>query len=248
MGALTGPTTKRLPAPEPSFTPAARGLTRGIFQGGAGYPGSTVEQRFGASVGFGLPPELQNAMKNYLAQPTAAQRAADFSLPALQRQLEGEPGADTLAALQPLYQQNLASVMNNGPRFSSGNERLQLKALQDFTLFQAQTREQAANRQIQAALAAGQVGAGAAQANAQQLQTYGGLTQQQQQIMLQALGPFIQALLNGGLSSGIAVGPSVLGQIASLGGTAAAVYTAGKGPGTTAPATPAAPTGPKLPV
>jgi len=160
-----------------------------------------------------MPPALLSAFANYLQQPTGDQRTNAASL-SMQGALGGAgniPGFDVLNAAGPIFQRNLTDSLarqnNQGARFSSTNDiqnrLLQQQGLQDFNLFAQQTLEQGRQRQLQGIL-------GFAQAN-----------QGPQQLQLQALMPILQALFGGGLSQGIAVGPSPLGQAAgAIGGLA----------------------------
>lgn len=168
-----------------------------------------------------MPPALVNAFSNYLVQPTPEQRANAATL-GMQGALGGAsniPGFDVVAALGPVFARNLQSAlaMNNeqGARFSTGNQTqgrlLSENALQDFNLTAQQALEQGAVRQLQG------------------LTSFGQLTNQSDAQLLQLVQQLAQVLFAGGLSQGIAVGPSTLGQIASLGGSAAAVVSAAKG-------------------
>lgn len=214
---MTGPITRRLPASEPSLQQPALNLLQGIFGGGGG----TATQNLSQRLGFGANPGVANAFQNYLQQPTAAQRsgAAQLSMQGGLGSASGIPGFDVLSAYGPVFQRNLTEALQRqqqtGPRFASTNARegtrLQQQGLQDYNLFAQQVLEQGAGRQLQGLTAAGQYDLGL------------------QQNQLQALMPLLQALFGGGLSGGIAVGPSPLSQGAALGGAAATAYFAGKG-------------------
>jgi hypothetical protein len=219
MGFLTRPSTSRLPASEPSLRQPALGLLQGVFG-----PGN-VQQNLGSRIGFQLPPELQSAFANFLVQPTADQRTNASTL-AQQGALGGAnaiPGFDVLSALGPVFQRNLTEALGRqnevGPRFASAAQResrtLEQQGLQDFNVLAQQILEQGRQRQLQGMLGYGQLQLGA------------------QQNQLAALGPLLQALFGGGLSGGITVGPSALGQLAGLAGSGAALATSLRRPGGT---------------
>jgi hypothetical protein len=228
---LTGPSVKRLPPSEPALHDPALNVIQSIF--GSSNPGNVgsrgtptrgtgnVLENFGSRFGFqqpgGLPPELISAFANYLAQPSADQRTNAATL-SMQGGLGGAsniPGFDVLNAAGPVFSRNLTESLarqnNQGPRFSSTNDAqgrlLQQQGLQDFNLFAQQVLEGGRARQLQGIL-------GYAQAN----QGQQGLQLQGQQLQLQALMPIIQALFGQGLSPGVTVGPSPLGQIAGVAG------------------------------
>ena len=178
----------------------------------------------------GLPPELVNAFANYLQQPTGDQRTNAATL-AMQGDTSNIPGFDVLNAAGPIFSRNLSDSLsktnNQGARFSSTNDAqnrlLKQQGLQDFNLFAQQVLEAGRQRQLQ-----GILGYAQAQQGQQGLNLQGqGLQLQGQQLQLQALLPLLQALFGGGLSPGVTVGPSPLSQLASLGGTAATLATAG---------------------
>lgn len=173
-----------------------------------------------------------DAFANFLQQPTAEQRtnAASLSMQGGLGSASGIPGFDVLASAGPVFQRNLTEAMQrqqqSGPRFASTNANqqrlLQQQSLQDFNAFAAQTLEAAQGRQLQGIL-------GAAQAS-----------QGQQQIQANLLGPLLAALFQGGLSSGIAVGPSPFSQAVSGAAGIGALAVGMKGP--QRPGNPALPT------
>lgn len=233
---MTGPSVKRLPASEPTLRDPALNVLTSIFGGGStnlppgwgrtgaaqlgvgggGAASGTIQDRFAKTFGFTMPPELVNAFSNYLAQPSADQRTNAATL-AMQGGTSNIPGFDVLNAAGPIFSRNLteslARTRNVGPRFSSTADAqarlLEQQGLQDFNLFAQQVLEQGRQRQLQGIL-------GFAQAN-----------QGQQQLQMQALIPLIQALFGGGLSPGVTVGPSPLGQalgaVGSIAGGAASL-------------------------
>lgn len=212
-GGLFSPSQGRLQTTEPRLRRGALGVLEGAF-GGTGMPGlSDISGRLNKTFnlpGTALQQQGLGIFANLLNQPTAAQRAFEA-----QGGATGQFGQDILNAYNPIYERNLgnqiASVYNQGPRFSSGAQlqadRLREQALQDYNLFAKQTLESGRARQIQAAIAADQSqqallsGAGqfATQANAPNLQ------------LLSYLLPY---LFQGGLSQGVTVGPSIFGQLA----------------------------------
>lgn len=133
------------------------------------------------------------------------------------------PGGSVVGAQLPIFQRNLAEGLARqrevGPRFASAGQRearlLEQQGLQDFNLFANQALMQGRQQQLAEILGSFQ-GAAAAQAPQMAL-----------------LGALLPELFKGGLSQGIAVGPSPLADIAGLlgaiGGTAATF--AGKPPG-----------------
>jgi len=197
-----------------------------------GGAGGDIFQRLQSIFGFGAPNALQgqvqNIFANQLAQPTAQQRVFEQVLPALQAQLGGVPGGDVLGAAQPIFQRNLGESLarqrETAPRFASAGQReartLEQQGLQDFNLFAQNVMEAGRQRQIQAALAAGQLGQGADVALQNLLGGAGAfgtqLSQQQQgpalQLLMQLLGP----LFSGGMSPGLQQNPSLFSQIAQV--------------------------------
>lgn len=199
---MTGPKVKRLPSTEPSLHQPALDILSSVFGKGGG---GTLQQNLTNKFGFTMPPELQNAFANYLAQPTGQQRT-DAATLSMQGALGGAgsiPGFDVLAAAGPIFQRNLSNALaaqtETGPRFASTaanqSRLLQQQGLQDFNLFAQQVLEQGRQRQLQGIL-------GFAQAN-----------QGQQQLQAQFLQQLLGTLFGTGLSQGVTVGPSTLGQI-----------------------------------
>lgn len=160
-----------------------------------------------------MPPALTNAFSNFLAQPSGDQRtnAAQLSMQGGLGSASNIPGFDVLSAYGPVFQRNLqqqlATNAETGPRFASTSASqarlLQQQGLQDFNLFAQQVLEQGRQRQLQGIL-------GYAQAN-----------QGQQQIQAAFLQQLLSTLFGGGLSPGITVGPSTLGQITGAAGAIA---------------------------
>ena len=118
--------------------------------------------------------------------------------------LSGAPGGAVVGTALPVFQRNLGEALSRqrevGSRFASAGQRearlLEQQGLQDFNLFAQQSLMQGRQQQLAELLGAFQ-GAGAAQAP--------------QLALLQQLLP---ELFKGGLSQGMTVGPSALGQIA----------------------------------
>lgn len=211
----------------------------GTQQGAAG-----LGQRLGLP-GTALQQQGLGVFANLLAQPTGQQRVFEQAMPALQAQFTGTPGGDVLNAAQPIFQRNLAEALSRqgevGPRFASAAQReartLEQQGLQDINLFSQQILESGRQRQIQAALAASQIGQGADQSILNILSGAGGFAQGAQGGQLALLQMLIPALFGGGLSPGTAVGPSVLSQIAgvasAVGSTAMGIPGLGGGGGPT---------------
>jgi hypothetical protein len=133
-----------------------------------------------------------------------------MSLQDLQKMLSTTPGGNVVSAGLPVYQRNLSDALaaqrEVGPRFASAGQResrlLEQQGLQDFNLFTQQALTQGRQQQLAEILGAFQ---GAASAQAPQL------------ALLQQLLP---TLFQGGLSGGVTVGPSPLGQAAGILGAA----------------------------
>lgn len=70
----------------------------------------------------------------------------------------GNPGQSIVNAYQPIFQRNLALAQDQGPRFSSGNELLRTQSMNDFNMFAQQALQQGQQRQLEAAMGAGQLG------------------------------------------------------------------------------------------
>jgi hypothetical protein len=200
---LTGPSQTRLKPTEPGLRPASLDILKLLgTQGGA----ASLGQRLGLP-GGALQQQGLAAFANLLAQPTPEFRN-NMSLQDLSKMLSGTPGGNVVAAGLPVFQRNLSDALaaqrEVGPRFASAGQResrlLEQQGLQDFNLFTQQALTQGRQQQLAEILGAFQ---GAASAQAPQL------------ALLQQLLP---TLFQGGLSGGMAVGPSALGQIAQLGG------------------------------
>lgn len=110
------------------------------------------------------------------------------ALLALQKMFTQNPGQGVLDALQPKFQQNLASANQEGARFSSGNEILRSRAVNDYNLLSATALQHGVDQQQQAAQLAQQLLAGAygvGTAGAQQADIE---TQRRLQILMSLLG------------------------------------------------------------
>ena len=196
-------------APQPSLTGPSLGLLQGIFGGqGGGSIGGNVQQQFGNP----LQQQLGNTFSQLLSgagNPLGGQGGGGASAllgqagGALSNQFLGQnPGLNVLQAYQPLFQRNLQQIQGSGPRFSSGNDQLRARSLQDYNAFAGQTLMQGQQQQMQAALGAGQLGQG----------ILGGASQFGNQQM-----PLLQQLL-GSLFGGGDIGtPAVLTQTPGLG-------------------------------
>lgn len=141
-------------------------------------------QRFGVGAG---------TAENFQGQLTPEQRTLGVALPQLLGLGTGDAFSQVEDAFRPIFERNIAAIQEQGGRFSTGNLQQRATAAQDFNAFLQQAAEQQRARQIQALTAAGQLGLGS-----QQLQT-------------QALQPFLQALIGGGLPQGFIQQQSPLG-------------------------------------
>lgn len=115
----------------------------------SGDPTGRLEGFFGK---LGVPTsDLQRqslgGIQQYLAAPPPEQKA----LGALDKILTQNPGQGMLDALQPRFQQNLSAANQQGPRFSSGNELLRARAVDDYNLLSQQAMQQGVQQQLQAA-------------------------------------------------------------------------------------------------
>lgn len=90
------------------------------------------------------------------------QRALQLSQPMLENIINGKPGQGVMDALQPDFLRNLSTANQQGGRFSSGNEILRSRAVEDFSKLGAQAAQQGQQTQLQAAdmlrLLSGQAG------------------------------------------------------------------------------------------
>jgi hypothetical protein len=213
---MTGPSQARLRPTEPGLRPASLDILKLLgSQGGA----ASLGQRLGLP-GTALQQQGLQALSNLLAQPTPEFRN-NATLQQLQQMLAGTPGGNVVSAGLPVFQRNLQDALARqqevGPRFASAGQResrlLEQQGLQDYNLFTQQALSQGRQQQLSEILGAFQ---GASSAQAPQL------------ALLQQLLP---TLFQGGLSGGMAVGPSALGQIGQLAGAAGALAVGMKRPG-----------------
>ena len=109
------------------------------FYGGLGSPAS------------GLQRQSSDFISQFLNQPTPQDKAMEFSLPALQSILGGQPGQGVMDALRPQFERNLATANQQGGRFGSGNAILRSRAVEDFNLLGANAAQQGQQTQLQAA-------------------------------------------------------------------------------------------------
>ena len=141
---MGGPTTTRVPnsmtAPQPSLTGPSLNLLQSLFSGGngrnpLGSPGNTAFGNLQNVFGSPLSPGISNTLTNFATGQN--------------------PGQNVLNAYQPLFQRNLQEIQGSGPRFSSGNDQLRQRALQDYNAFAGNTLMQGQQQQIGAALGLG---------------------------------------------------------------------------------------------
>lgn len=137
----------------------------GNAAGGASDPLARLTQFFGPlSQGpTALQRQSSNQISQYLNQPAPEQRAFDTSMPALQGILGSAPGSQMMDALNPHFQRNLAQASSQGARFSSGNDILRSRAVDDYNLLAAQAFQQGQQAQLQAAQQLGMLGSSAGQ-------------------------------------------------------------------------------------
>lgn len=119
-----------------------------------------LEQYFGPLTG---PTSGLNRMAeggNTWQSPEA--QALQLTTPMLQNIINGKPGQGVIDALQPDFLRNLSTANQQGGRFSSGNEILRSRAVEDFNKLGAQAAQQGQQTQLQAAdmlrLLSGQAG------------------------------------------------------------------------------------------
>lgn len=130
-----------------SFTgQSAFGTQSGFHPGMGGDPSQRVESVFGPLVSP-LQRQAMDAASHYLNQPLPQQRA----LEALYGQMATNPGQGVMDALQPRYQQNLATARQSGARFGSGTAVREAQAANDYNLLSAQALQQGVTQQQEAA-------------------------------------------------------------------------------------------------
>ena len=81
-----------------------------------------------------------------------------LGIPELQRLAGSNPGEAVMAALNPVFQRNLATANQTGGRFGTSNALLRDRALEDFNLQSANALQRGVDQQITAASNLGNVG------------------------------------------------------------------------------------------
>ena len=81
-----------------------------------------------------------------------------LGIPELQRLAGANPGEAVMAALNPVFQRNLATANQTGGRFGTSNALLRDRALEDFNLQSANALQRGVDQQITAASNLGNVG------------------------------------------------------------------------------------------
>jgi len=163
---MGGPKTKRLDnsmtAPQPGLTGPSLNILQSIFGGQGGAAGGGMGQRnpmaggtppqmgggqMGGMGGGGAYGNMQNILGMGAGQQALAQLAGGGGMQA---------GQNVLNAYQPLFQRNLDMISGQpGARFSSGNDLMRQRALQDYNAFAGNTMLQGQQQGLQAALGLG---------------------------------------------------------------------------------------------
>ena len=216
-----GPSTSRIPnqltAPQPSLTQPGLNVLQSIFGGqGMGGQGTPMQQQgVGRGMsqvvnrpspmggGYGAP---QGGAPGNFFQNLQSAFGSPFS-PGISNTLNQfatgpNPGQGVVGAYAPIFQRNLATAMDTGPRFSSGNNMLRTQAMNDYNMFAQQALLGGQQQQIGAALG------------------FGGLQQQGQQALMQQL---LSTLFQGGgmtTPAAINVRPGLGQQLLGAAGTA----------------------------
>jgi hypothetical protein len=153
------------------YTPGQNGPARGGTRGKGFWNGVGTMTDQAQGLGPWSPPsgaDARNRITDYFGPLGVAQTdlqrqslggLSDFLGPsgslgkaqeALNAIMTGGQGAKVMDALQPRFQQNLASANQQGARFSSGNEILRSRALDDYNLLAAQAGQQDIQNRLQA--------------------------------------------------------------------------------------------------
>jgi hypothetical protein len=100
-----------------------------------GLGGATAFGNMQGAFGSPLSPGISNTLQQFASGPN--------------------PGMGVVNAYQPIFQRNLATAMDTGPRFSSGNDLLRTQAMNDYNMFAQQALLGGQQQQIGAALGLG---------------------------------------------------------------------------------------------
>ena len=125
------------------------------FKNGFGDPTQRLESFFGPLTSD-LQKQAVGKASDFLNGPLPQQKALDF----IGNLLQHNPGQGVMDALQPHFQQNLASANQSGARFSSGNEVLRSQAVNDYNLLSQQALQQGVGQQLQGAQMTDMLGQG----------------------------------------------------------------------------------------
>src|SRR5690348_11148777 len=135
---MGGPNVQRLNnAGQPSLTQPGLNLLQSIFGGGMSGGASSMQQMGGQQ---GLNPLVNRGTAFGNLQSTFGSPLSPGISNTLTQFATGpNPGQNVLNQYEPLFQRNLQQIQGSGPRFSSGNDILRERSLQDFNAFAGQT-------------------------------------------------------------------------------------------------------------